>query len=697
MKEVGNDNIPISGSKAAAKRKERLEFQVPPHDLDASLCHNLSEHEAAQLSLYVEKIKENSVGQGVVVRIGNTQTAIVDKVRPPVPTKPATHRVVHDRVLSSILSADPIENLLQEPSRIITGSRLSVSTEPMSADFDSEAALSAANKSKLRDFGVNTDAVQSFVTNEPTYEKIFDNLKKKRVRFEDDCLLGPIHAFRDEYTSNESFKNDMQRFVHNLLQAGLGKTEEPPPSTVGTDVDIFNSPLPVQKPIHIRQGAIVQQETPARKIHFDQKVSSAVNLLPIVSAVQRDKLLHKIFCAEPIRRVIYYPTTIHQAEVIVSDIPMESDFDLYPMTKIDIKQALESIGVDSQAVQSGIINGQIYDKLFDDLDACQIDYSQCQLLQPLKALRSEYLNTGDDAFRKELDHLATILEKQNPIGGMTASASNDSGFDSQPPTPNYATHPFHMAPPRQTPVADNFNFVALLETLDDIPPPLPPQPKSSLDLHYPTNNQSIEPIEEVQALKVAATCKLCLGDIYAGTVAVRAERAGKEVAWHAQCFKCHECGDLLADLVYFYHGGNIYCGRDLAHILNIPRCKACDELIFTKEYTAAEGSTFHIKHFCCYQCDIPLAGKQYVPEDGTNMPLCLNCYDAYHAAKCAKCLTGIGPTEQGVNCQDIHWHMDCFVCAGVDCGQSLIGGKFCIREKMPFCSPKCVASRIVKH
>lgn len=54
-------------------------------------------------------------------------------------------------------------------------------------------------------------------------------------------------------------------------------------------------------------------------------------------------------------------------------------------------------------------------------------------------------------------------------------------------------------------------------------------------------------------------------------------------------------GDLLADLVYFYHQDNIYCGRDLADILKIPRCKACDELIFTKEYTLAEGATFHIK------------------------------------------------------------------------------------------------------
>lgn len=697
MKEVGTDNIPISGSKAAAKRKERLEFQVPPHDLDASLCHNLSENEAAQMSLYVEKIKENSVGQGVVVRVGNSQTATVSFAKPPIPTKPTSQRIVHDKILSSILSSRPIENLLQEPSQIINGSKLTLSTQPLSDDFDSEAALSTANKNKLRDFGVNTDAVQSFVTNEPTYQKIFDNLKKKRVRFEDDCLLGPIHAFRDEYASNESFKNDMQKFVHNLLQAGFGNHPDQILPNTGTDLDIFNSPIPVQKPIHIRQGAVILQETPARKINFDKK-ASAVNLLPIVSAVQRDKLLNKIFNAELIRRAIYYPTTINRAELVISDIPMDSsDLDLFAFSSPAVQQALENIGVDSQAVQSCIVNGQIYDKLFDDLEACQVDYSQCRLLQPLRALRSAYCNSDDDAFRGDLESLAATLEKNSPICGVATSASHDSGFDSQPPTPNYATHPLNVATPRQTPVADSFNFVTLLETLNDMPPPLPPQPKTVASLNYPVESHSTEPVEEAQPLKVASVCKLCHEDIYTGTVAVKAARAGKEVAWHPQCFKCHECGDLLADLVYFFHGGNIYCGRDLAHILKIPRCKACDELIFTKEYTAAESATFHIKHFCCYQCDIPLAGKQYVPEDGTNMPLCLTCYDTYHAAKCAHCNNIIGPSEQGVNCQKIHWHMDCFLCAGIDCGKSLIGGKFCIRDNMPFCSPTCVASRIAKH
>lgn len=689
MKEVGPDNIPVSGSKAATKRKERLEFQVPPHDLDASLCHNLSENEAAQLTQYVEKIKENSVGQGIVVRVGNTQSAIVGQVSPAHENKPAPQRIVHDKILSSILSSQPIKNLLQEPSKIISGSRLVLSSQPLTADFENRGNLSALNKNKLRDFGVNTDAVQSFIANEPTYEKIFDNLKEKRVRFEDDCLLGPIHAFRVEYTANDGFKNDMQEFVDNLTEA------HPNQYTAHESIhgqDDFNSPLPLKAPSHLRKGALMQQETPTRKINFGQK-SSAVNLLPIVSAVRRDKILSRIFDAEPVRAAIYYPNAVQQhSKLIVSDVPIYANFGGNPFLSRDDKQLLTDIGVDTDAVQSCVVNGLIYDKLFQDLDDCKVDYSQCCLLQPMKALRFEYLNGGNESFRNNLNNLATALEKDNPICGVATSVSSDSGFDSQPPTPNYATHPLNVTIPKQTPVADSFNLVSLLETINDSPPPLPPLPTGVLN--YSTDGSLEDSGERAEPLKAVTTCKSCKGDIYAGTVAVKAERAGKEVAWHPQCFKCHTCGDLLADLVYFFHGGDIYCGRDLANILKIPRCQACDELIFTKEYTAAEDATFHIKHFCCYQCDTPLAGQQYVPDDKTNMPLCLTCYDAFHAAKCQYCQQVIGPSEEGVNWKSLHWHKNCFVCAGAGCGNSLIGGKFCIKHDLPFCSSKCVATMV---
>ena len=54
-----------------------------------------------------------------------------------------------------------------------------------------------------------------------------------------------------------------------------------------------------------------------------------------------------------------------------------------------------------------------------------------------------------------------------------------------------------------------------------------------------------------------------------------------------------------------------------------PRCAACDELIFSKEYTKAENQNWHLNHFCCWKCDKPLGGTKYIIID--SKPYCLEC------------------------------------------------------------------------
>jgi len=62
-----------------------------------------------------------------------------------------------------------------------------------------------------------------------------------------------------------------------------------------------------------------------------------------------------------------------------------------------------------------------------------------------------------------------------------------------------------------------------------------------------------------------------------GELAVFASRAGGDVAWHAACFVCVVCVELLVDLIYFYKDGDVYCGRHHAETLK-PRCVDCDEV-----------------------------------------------------------------------------------------------------------------------
>lgn len=161
-----------------------------------------------------------------------------------------------------------------------------------------------------------------------------------------------------------------------------------------------------------------------------------------------------------------------------------------------------------------------------------------------------------------------------------------------------------------------------------------------------TDNIQQEIVFQDPEAQNAWSCRKCSQPIEAGTVAIFAERAGSDKCWHPQCFVCSICHvsqfffklkllycltarwlslqEMLADLIYFFVDDNMFCGRHYAEQMKIPRCKACDELIFAPEYTSAEGASWHMDHFCCWLCDTPLAGHQYTPIEG--QPHCLDCY-----------------------------------------------------------------------
>ncbi|XP_026285599.2 uncharacterized protein LOC113211450 isoform X1 [Frankliniella occidentalis] len=187
-------------------------------------------------------------------------------------------------------------------------------------------------------------------------------------------------------------------------------------------------------------------------------------------------------------------------------------------------------------------------------------------------------------------------------------------------------------------------------------------------------------------------CAECSEDILPGEVVVFADRAGSDMVWHPKCFVCHTCQELLVDLVYFFNKGHVYCGRHFSEMLDIPRCSACDELIFVKEYTVAEGQDFHVKHFCCFECDEPLGGKQYVPKEG--QPVCLPCYELKYGKKCQSCQLVIKAKDQGVAFKHLHWHAtpECFLC--FSCQKFLLTGRFAVRDDRPFCCKECMQASL---
>uniref|UniRef100_A0A4W6C310 Testin n=2 Tax=Lates calcarifer TaxID=8187 RepID=A0A4W6C310_LATCA len=183
-----------------------------------------------------------------------------------------------------------------------------------------------------------------------------------------------------------------------------------------------------------------------------------------------------------------------------------------------------------------------------------------------------------------------------------------------------------------------------------------------------------------------SSCHHCQQPMRLGEPAVYAERAGYDKLWHPACFVCCTCNELLVDMIYFWKKGKLYCGRHYGDSEK-PRCGGCDELIFSNEYTQAEGQNWHLKHFCCFDCDCILAGETYVMEN--EKPVCKPCYMKNYAVKCSACQNAVEPEAQRVSYGEHHWHAEpeCFKCSG--CSKCLMGQRFMAVQGFLFCSVEC--------
>lgn len=361
---------------------------------------------------------------------------------------------------------------------------------------------------------------------------------------------------------------------------------------------------------------------------FDEQIPS------LNATVVIDPPLLQVIRSDIVSHILPRPQSLSNHLVVKPILVADKMSTMSSQMSNDLTNALQRMDIAVEPFLSYVVYGKVYDAIVSKLQNKHMPIETHPLIAPITRFRSEFLHKP--AFRGIIDDfLDQIQENANIILPLPLTSTNNPG-----------------------------------QILDNL-------------------------IPGVQRLSVSApvpitlkNCRNCSDPLVAGTVAVVAERAGPDAVWHPQCFKCCTCNELLADLVYFYHNGSIYCGRDLAAVLRIPRCKACDELIFTKEYTSADNWNYHIKHFCCFHCDRPLAGLDYTPDDTNDQPLCLDCYGQHFAKACRKCGRSIGASEQGVSWQDLHWHAGCFRCHG--CAKSLIAGRFCVKGTVPFCSAQCV-------
>eukprot|EP00794_Sanderia_malayensis_P007250 gene7250-8058_t len=161
-------------------------------------------------------------------------------------------------------------------------------------------------------------------------------------------------------------------------------------------------------------------------------------------------------------------------------------------------------------------------------------------------------------------------------------------------------------------------------------------------------------------LSMSKQCNHCRAYISSGESGVFTERGGSSICWHPQCFVCNHCQELLVDHVYFFRNGQVYCGRHYSEMKK-PRCGGCDELIYVGELTKAIDKSWHIEHFACYHCDVPLTGKKYIINK--HQPFCQRCFTENIAHKCYSCKKPIGPDSKDMFVKDKHYHKECLVCS----------------------------------
>ncbi|KAK3101185.1 hypothetical protein FSP39_001608 [Pinctada imbricata] len=183
-----------------------------------------------------------------------------------------------------------------------------------------------------------------------------------------------------------------------------------------------------------------------------------------------------------------------------------------------------------------------------------------------------------------------------------------------------------------------------------------------------------------------SACSKCKQLIPGGTMAVFASRAGHDKMWHPSCFTCTTCDELLVDLIYLFKDDFLYCGRHHAELIK-PRCAACDEIIFADECTEAEGRSWHMKHFCCFECDRQLGGQRYIMKEGR--PYCCLCFERMFAEYCDTCGEHIGVDQGQMTHEGQHWHANehCFKCH--TCQKSLLGQPFLPKHGVIYCSAAC--------
>ncbi|XP_044157635.1 LIM and cysteine-rich domains protein 1 [Bufo gargarizans] len=142
------------------------------------------------------------------------------------------------------------------------------------------------------------------------------------------------------------------------------------------------------------------------------------------------------------------------------------------------------------------------------------------------------------------------------------------------------------------------------------------------DEKKPNTTETANSAAEEPAAKKDYLCELCQHLMPADAPAVYADQAGYKTQWHPACFVCCQCREPLVNLIYFWKGNRLWCGRHYCESER-PRCTACDEMIFSEHFHQYDGKSWHREHFTCTSCEQSLANQPFVLDRA--LLLCTPC------------------------------------------------------------------------
>lgn len=679
------EKLPISGSSGAILRKQLLQKQLPLHDIDHKACDELSEGEKKELEKYVENLKKYA-GQGKVMKMLGARPFDRSLMTPINATDMQRFNSQHKSQKPVIIPQ------LRTPSSFTKNIPYGKVPHENKSDLQHNMEAADNERNNLDKEHSNAAAFHTIATSLiPTYEA---NSEILPVACQHGCPE-PIHCKHIDKNLCSlpiiNYDKNLKHMEQNVLPLKSNADLQIKPC----NTEVSKSGMePEMSLLEAADTMLANALLPPSAIHSHDIVSSTLDKKGLMFI--RDKLNSKYGMQETSQgnhtQSSAYAKSLDKAANIdsqkgVSPILPALKSHIIDMKTNDSQHAAKPITAEkhvcktaSEIVQSISVNNTaptlVHDKnsTYPSHKTCNTASSPLQTRnvinninvlenRPVSSLHSQDkydINHKDISQKCELPSSNSDVNNTNCVKGIL------SGIQNVPTAISYS---------------ENLNCQVFPSELNCQVAQFTQNPPN-MDIV----NEAMKDIT-IDSSKLP-NCDKCQKHINVGDVVVTVEKA-KNILWHPGCFVCSVCNELLVDLVYFYYKNQLYCGRDLASLLGIPRCFACDELIFVREYTVAEGHNYHIKHFCCWNCDIPLAGQQYISEN--DHPLCLPCYQNTYAKTCNACNAVIAADQQGVAVKNLNFHATerCFCC--YICKKNLLNNRMAIKEDKLFCSKDCIS------